>query len=366
MVLAFRGSGQGGNVKLTTGQLVISNGGYVSSGTLGDGNAGNISIAARDSITINGVSSLNSANRSGIFASANPGSTGQGGEVQVRTGALSILAGGALASSNRGTGNGGSIDIQANSITLKDSSAIQTLTTSGNGGNIFLTAKDFLLMRRESSISASATANSTQQNSGNSGNLSINATNIIAPLQENNTIAANATKGNGGNVSIATQGLYGIEARSSAISGLSSITASSDLGVQGNIAITQPEIQPTQGTIELPIRPIPGNQLSQICPRNNPKQKIGVFVSSGRGSAPPNPIDALSGSTPISSLATIDSTPTLSTATVTPIARSSEIIEAQGWIKSRDGTVELVAHPATGVPSATPTANACPPANHNS
>ncbi len=352
-------TGRGGNISLTTGELTVSNGGFVSSSTNGNGDAGNLSVFARDSVTISGVSSIDSTKSSRISTSATSGSIGQGGTLQLRTGTLSILAGGTLSSANRGTGGAGSIEVQANSIQLKDNSSIETLTTSGNGGNLFLTAKDVLLLRRGSSITASATALPTQANAGNSGNITIDAGQIIAPLQENNTIAANATKGNGGNVGITTQGLYGIEARSTAIPGLSSITASSDLGVQGNIAIAQPQTQPVQGAIELPTTILDAsNQLSQICPRTPELAKAGRFIISGSGSLPPSPTNPLTGTIATSTLATLDSLPSNhEIATTTTKALPPAIVEAQGWVKTPDGKVELVAHTNETMPT---TIAACP------
>lgn len=63
---------------------------------------------------------------------------------------------------------------------------------------------------------------------------------------ENSNIFANAFTGNGGNVNITTNGIYGLEFRPQ-LTSLSDIAASSQFGVQGNVTVNTPEIDPSRG-----------------------------------------------------------------------------------------------------------------------
>lgn len=75
------------------------------------------------------------------------------------------------------------------------------------------------------------------------------------------------TERRGGNVNINVQSIFGIEARANQTLN-SDITASSQRGVQGQINITQPKVQPTQVIIELPGEFVDAsNQIGQMCPR---------------------------------------------------------------------------------------------------
>ncbi len=239
----------------------------------------------------------------------------------------------------------GDIEVTAPRIKLDQQSSIESggiafsfATFPISGGNISINAREALILRHGSRILTDVSGDGE----GNGGNIKINAGFIVAPGLEASNITANAIVGQGGNVVIDTKGLFGIEPRSRIIDGLSSITASSELGVQGNVSIAQPDIQPTQGTIELPTAPIPGNQLSQSCPRGNAARSLGSFVVSGRGSAPANPINALDGNVPITPLATLNEISTNRSRAKLP-SIPTEIVEAQGWIKSPNGRVELVA-----------------------
>ncbi|NJR20014.1 MAG: S-layer family protein, partial [Calothrix sp. CSU_2_0] len=104
-------------------------------------------------------------------------------------------------------------------------------------------------MSRGSFISTTA---GLQKFGGDGGNLTLNIPFIIAVPGENSDITANAFTGKGGNINIQTQGIFGIEPRTQAADATNDITASSQLGIQGQIAITNPEIDPTKGIIELP------------------------------------------------------------------------------------------------------------------
>ncbi len=360
------GKGDAGNVQINaSNDITFTSGGQITAETLGQGNAGNVTLTAGSAASFDGVGA--NGRRSGIFTNVGADSglvgKGQGGNISITAPNLSITNFTAVSSSSQGQGNAGDITINSGSVRLDNRGTIAALTNSGNGGNINLTAADFLLLRRNSSISTTA---GLTQSGGDGGNITIHTPFIVALPQENSHISANAYTGKGGNVSISAQGIFGTQTRSQPTLS-SDITASSQLGVQGQIAITQPEVQPTQGLVELPgIVLDASNQIAQTCPKGTAARPLGEFVVSGRGSLPPNPMEPLAGTPNLSPLATLaqsraSAQPIISpTPETTLSAAPPALVEAQGWIKDSLGRIVLVASAPEVTPSTRPTATVCP------
>lgn len=175
----------------------------------------------------------------------------------------------------------------ARELRLDNQGSIQAQTTSGQRGNITLQIPDFLLLRRGSFISTTA---GTAQAGGNGGNITFNSNFIVAVPEENSSISANAFTGRGGNIRITTQGLFGIAPRASSTTGLSSITASSEFGVSGTIALNTPDVDPSRGTATLPSGVIDTEALiASSCIARQSRQ--GRFVITGTGGLAPQPDD---------------------------------------------------------------------------
>lgn len=345
-------------------RLNLSSNSNISTYTFGQGNAGQLSIDAGNSVSLDQNSGILTSSFSFPAAFEFLGVLGFSREQ------LAASSGVNLAEFNRvlglfspTAGASNNLEIRTGLLRLSGGSTIATGTGSGDGGDIRLQLDRGLILRSQGRIVTNA---GVFEQAGNGGNITIESPFIVAVPREQSLISASAFSGRGGNITINTTGLYGIEPRATTtipsfrtlqtpIS--SEITASSQLGVQGNINIVRPEVEPTQSTIELPTAPIPGNQISQICrPQGNADRSIGSFVNSGRGSAPPSPIDPLTGSvsTP---LATLEGAPVNRSAADGTVKNSPAIVEAQSWIKTADGKVMLVAR----TPETTPqTVAACP------
>jgi len=360
------GKGNAGNAQINTiSDITFKNGSQVNATTSGQGNAGNVIVNPGGTVSLDGA--VDNGPRSGIFTTVNeePGfvGRGKGGNINVNARTLSITNDAALSSSSSGQGSAGDITANFGSVRLDNRGVIAAATNSGDGGNINLTAADNLLLRHNSSIFTTA---GLIRAGGNGGNITIHTPFIIALPQENSHISANAYTGKGGNVSISAQGIFGISARSQPTLE-SDITASSQLGVQGQISITQPEVQPTQGLVELPGQVLDAsNQIAQTCPRSPNARRLGEFIVTGRGSLPPNPLEPLAGTPNLSPLATLDESrasalPNPSpTPETTPSASPPAIVEAQGWIKDSNGTIVLVAFAPQVTPYTRPAAKGCP------
>ena len=139
-----RTTGQGGNIRITTGSLEVGNGAQLQASTFGQGNAGNVILNARDRIVFsNGIafSTVGSINFDGV-------AVGHGGNVRITTGSLEVVRGAQLTASTFGRGNAGNIIINADDRVLFDSTgAFSTVggvafdgVAEGRGGNVRITA----------------------------------------------------------------------------------------------------------------------------------------------------------------------------------------------------------------------------------
>ncbi|MBD1858021.1 S-layer family protein [Leptolyngbya boryana FACHB-1624] len=371
--------GNAGNLTINARRFSLRDGGLVSSRVFNGatGRGGALTVNASESVEVVGVSqNLPFINPSLLTAQTD--SIGDAGTLRISTNRLSIrdsaeVSAQAIAKDANPVGAAGDLFVNANSVLLSNRSSLNVSSPTGSAGRLDITAQqilvdqsrlsavtglnqgtgaeislrglDTLVLRRGSQINASA------NNLAQGGNISIDATAIVAVPKENSDIRANAFQGRGGNVTINTQGLFGIEPAAAPI-GQSDITASSELGVQGEISITQPDVQPAQGLLELPVDLIDASgQIAQVCRRGLIGRSVSRFVVSGRGSAPPNPIDSLSGtiSTPLANL--VDPSVNRSIAKTVP-QPVPEIIEAQGWVKNSDGKIVLIAQSSeTALPS---------------
>ncbi|TYQ28627.1 filamentous hemagglutinin N-terminal domain-containing protein [Pseudanabaena sp. UWO311] len=325
---------KGGDIKVTANLLGISSGAKLITNTSSSGAAGNISLFLKDLLKVDG-------NDSGIFAGAEANSTGESGAIFIDPSFVTITNGAKISVSSLGKGDSGSIQIIAGLLSLDNKAQIIAETANGRGGNILLQMQDLLLLRKGSSISATAA------NDGNGGNINITAGFIVGVKGENSDIFANAFRGNGGNVNITTNGIYGLEFRPS-LTTFSDITASSQFGLQGSVLVTTPGIDPSRGLTTLPLNLAdPSKQVNQSCViggklanRNN------SFTISGKGGVPKSPSDGVSStqslvelSDPVASSIS-QATKTEQKPEMTP-ETPTRLVEANTIVR-RNGNLELV------------------------
>lgn len=368
--VAESSTGKGGEIRITTNLLSVTNGAELSTSTFGQGDAGNIIINARDRISFDGTDS-NGRFSSGVFSSVRPGAVGKGGSINIATGILSLARDGTVSVSSFGDGTAGEVHVQADSIGL-DTAGIYSETTSGDGGDIKLNVQDFLLLRRDSQISTNA---GTAQQGGNGGNITINAPSgfIVAVPNENSNITANAFKGSGGKAQINAAGIFGliVLSREDLVRLLgtddltqldlqqlpSSITAISQTSptLSGQVTIDTPDTGPSRGLVQLPSNLVDASQqIVQGCtPRR--RQNASRFTSVGRGGLPLNPYEPLRRRAAIAGWVdlppqvtqrvtdklSVEITDKKTTASMTK--PTTRIVEAQGWTVDSHGDVILVA-----------------------
>ena len=277
--------GRGGNINLTTGSLFLTNGGTVNASTFARGDGGNITIDA-DRIFIDGFSRIgNTIFLSGIFSVVSPTSVGNAGNINLTTDSFSLSNSGRVSTSSQGQGKAGDINIDSGSTTLDNQAFIAARTSTGDGGNINLTANDRLILRGGSGISTTA---GTAQSGGDGGNININSRFIVAIPKENSDITANAFTGTGGNVEIYSQGIFGIESRPK-LTEKSDITASSEQGVAGVININVPDTSSIQNSFTELSPVIDTNSLiANSCISRGTKRQENSFTITGSGALTTN------------------------------------------------------------------------------
>ncbi len=334
---AATSGGAGGSILVKTNNFEASGGSQLVTTTSNQSNAGNITLAVQDDVNLSG-------RNSGLFANTTQESSGTGGSIFINPETVMIRDGAKVAVNSEGTGEGGNIQIVADSLSLNNQGEITAETVSNQGGNITLDIQDLLLMRYNSRISATA---GTEGEGGDGGNININAPFIIGIPRENSDITANAFQGRGGNINITTNGIFGLKFRDR-LTPYSDITASSEFGIDGTVELNTPGVDPTSGLTELPETLVDAEGLinQDICSiKDNQIASGSSFIITGRGGLPPNPNAPLSPSNGILEWAT----PSQETSQ-SPIVLSNQhptthriIQQAQGWIVSPNGTVILTA-----------------------
>ncbi|MEH2247749.1 S-layer family protein [Nostoc sp.] len=339
------GNGIARDVTIQTNHLVIQDGASISTITQATGNAGALTIQAND-ILIEGKNILSSAIAASApiidktarqFYGLPDAPTGNAGRLSITTKRLTVRDDAYVNLTNSGTGNAGQLSIQADQVSL-DNGRIRASTASGQGGDINLDVANLLLLRHGSTITTKAGGN------GNGGNITIN-TPLIVGL-ENSDIIANAFEGKGGNIQISTQGIFGLKYRPR-LTSENDITASSEFGVNGNVQITSPDVDPNSGLIQLPGNLVdPSQQIATGCASHQGSR----FVATGRGGIPQNPNQQLTSDVYDGlHLRTWDDLRDLSAYRKTSAGTAQTppspkvLVEATTWHRNAQGKVELIA-----------------------
>jgi filamentous hemagglutinin family protein len=243
-LFGLRATGDAGNLTINTQQLILQDGGQLSVSTAADGNGGNLTVNAFDSVDISVIASVKSPlgffRPSAIFAQVVEGATGNGGNIEVNTRSLSIKDGGNISTATSAQGDAGSVKINAtNGISLDGvggdgvSSGIFSSVSAdaiGHGGNIDI--KTPLL-----SVNNGAGIGVNSEGTGRGGNIQLQAGSLT--LDNNTFVSAETVSTLGGNINIDLNKLL-LMRNSSRIS----TTAGNDQfgGNGGNITINSPFI----------------------------------------------------------------------------------------------------------------------------
>jgi filamentous hemagglutinin family protein len=334
--------GKAGGVEISTRNLWVTNGAQLQALTRGQGDAGIVKITATDNVSLDGIKD---GFNSGAFSVVEEGAVGKGGGVEVSARTLSVTNGAFLDSGSRGQGNAGNLVLKSDRIFL-NGGGIESIASTSTGGDIAIVAKDFLILRNNSSI---ATNSASTGADGNGGNITIDSPAIVA-MPGDNDITANAVRGNGGRINITSQGLFGIQFRPKGQDSLTTndITASSTFGRDGNVNIDTPGTDPGRDSTELPNTTTDAsNQISQVCSANNRQNKLTV---AGRGGLPPNANDPLTSDVVWQDARAASNQPAIGSAITNPLKLAPPAV---GWVFDGKGKVTLIAAATPGQPTGT-------------
>jgi filamentous hemagglutinin family protein len=349
-------SGNAGDLTINTDTLLVRDGALVSAGTFSEGDGGNLTVNASNQVQLIGTSA-NGRVSSGLFASAEQGSSGKAGDLTINTGTMLVRDGAVVSASTFGQGDGGKLTVNASTevqligtsangqtsrglyaqanqgasgkagdltintdtLLVGDGAVVSVRSFQGQAGNMTILANSVHLNR---GTLIAATAKSDAQgganitlrgldllrmdneslisanafNQANGGNITIGSTFIVATPPtgpQGSDITANAGKGNGGVVNITTQGLFGIKFRPQ-LTPKNDITVSSKFGVAGQVNVNQLAVDPTQGLAQLPeTLTDPSNQIVTGCAAAQGNS----FIVTGRGGLPEDPTATIRGQT---------------------------------------------------------------------
>jgi filamentous hemagglutinin family protein len=190
--------GNAKDVSINTGLLEVTNGAQVSASTLGKGNAGRVSINARDTIKFDGEGK--DGFDSGAYSRVYPGAEGNAKGVSITTGSLAVTNGAQLSASTLGKGDAGSVTIFANTFEASNGGQVSTITSGeSHAGNITFQVKDNISL---SGLKTGLFANTSEGSIGNGGNIIIDPR--IMTIRDGAVIAVDSQgEGIGGNIQLA-------------------------------------------------------------------------------------------------------------------------------------------------------------------
>jgi large exoprotein involved in heme utilization and adhesion len=278
------GKGKAGDITIETGNLSITDAGRIttSARTGSEGNGGNITISAKDTVSISGhydsgngvysssiVSETSGKGRAGditietgnlsiadagsITATARAGSEGKGGNLSITARDTVSISGqydsgkgvfsSGLKSETFGKGGAGNISIDTNKLRITDAALITTRAregSKGDGGNIVITARAVNISGFYETLEGLYPSGifSETSSSGNGGAITVSGQSIY--LKDRGLISASSTgTGNAGNISISAGDIFSVDN--------ASVETSSMESVGGNIRISGRAIQMTNG-----------------------------------------------------------------------------------------------------------------------
>jgi len=292
------GSGNGGNIFVTTTNSITLDDSKILSSTSNSGRGGNIEIKAKnlylqnesviDSSAVEALEIIEDGKVNDVVYAKN--GTGDAGLINISVTDSLILNNESIIQTasywdfenNEGiSGNAGNIDISAgNNVNLSDFSAITSESINAGGGRLNINAGEQLY------LADSWITSSVEDGVGNGGDINIDAGSyVILNISE---VIAQAYQGSGGNINIKT--LNHIESTDSLVD------ASSQLGIDGTVEIEAPSIETDSSVQVLSTRYLDTRQWQQQpCAARNGGE-VSRFVVANKRGVPNMPDDMMSAS----------------------------------------------------------------------
>ncbi|MCA1993724.1 MAG: filamentous hemagglutinin N-terminal domain-containing protein, partial [Coleofasciculus sp. S288] len=164
------GIGNGGNITIEADSLSLTGGAQLITKTEGQGDAGNVRIVARNSVSFDGVSVSDRGRRSGVISSVAAGGVGNGGAIDIQTKLLSVTNEARVDASTLGTGDARDLTISTEKLTIRDGASILASTFGPfDAGDIIVNATDSVVIAHDGVIASAVTEDAT----GNGGDIKI-------------------------------------------------------------------------------------------------------------------------------------------------------------------------------------------------
>ena len=215
------GIGKAGNIVLGTDILSVTEGAQLKSNSFGNGDAGNITISANNSISFDGVSEKGETEESdkyssGAFSRVENGGEGKSGSISINTEKLFIKNGAVLTTSTFGKQGAGNIDIKSKEVTV-DGESRATLSSgiysrilkrgAGQGGSIVIDTDNL-------SITNGGRLETSSSGNGDAGSIDIRSKKATvsgeSPAASSSgiySLVEESGKGQGGSIAINTDNL---------------------------------------------------------------------------------------------------------------------------------------------------------------
>ena len=201
------GFGQSGNITINTNTLTLNEGGQIDTGTFGQGNAGNLTVNATESIDLIGTVP-NDNTPSALFADvgADVNAMGNSGDLTITTKNLTLTDGAQISSSARNEGNGGNLTIDVTESILVTGASSQAELEGGGRSGIFVGVEPLLRDFNTGEVILDEEGNPVKT-TGNGGTLNIASPQIT--VENGGQITANTfSLGTGGDATLNVCLLY--------------------------------------------------------------------------------------------------------------------------------------------------------------
>jgi large exoprotein involved in heme utilization and adhesion len=264
--VATSGAGNAGSVALNVTNFTQTSGARVDSSTSSGGQGGDIVITAANTATISGADT-------GLFSTAS--GTGPGGDITLTAGQMVDLNNnGTLSAQSTGTATATAGNITITTPLFQSQNGIVTTgATLADGGNISINTTGSLVYLTDSQITTSV-----QSGVGGGGNIAIDSELVAL---DHSGVNADAFGGPGGNINILADVF---------LSSHSSVTASSALSTSGTIDIQATFTDVSGSLAQLPETPLRATELLRAaCAARFAGGKASSLVLAGRDAVPYQP-----------------------------------------------------------------------------
>ncbi|MEH2137648.1 two-partner secretion domain-containing protein [Nostoc sp.] len=242
LLTSTHSTGDAGNLKIDTQQLLVRDGALINASTSGAGKGGSLTVNANDVQVIG--ESADSDLISRLFTTAGIGTTGDAGDLTINTQQLLVRDGAYVDASTEGTGKAGSLTVNAKDVQLigvsangRSGSGLNTSAKLGSTGD----AGDLTINTQQLLVRDGAQVTTGTRSAGKGGSLTVNAKDVqligtTADGRASGLFASTNSTGDAGDLKISSDKLLVQD-------GATITVSSSGKGIAGNLNIDAASIR---------------------------------------------------------------------------------------------------------------------------